>query len=248
MQRSLSFGSVARQYDDFRPALPDEFVQWLGLPPTSIVLDLAAGTGLATRTLERSGARVIAVEPDDEMRSVLVERSPHVEALAGTAEHIPLEDNSVDAVVIVSAWHWVKPDEAFREIARVLHDDGTLAIAWNGANYTAQEVGELWALRQSTDDGQNGGAQRHDPKGIVVPPDVPFTDVETALLHWQWPRSVDQIVAWMQTHSGVITATPEQATAINEEARERAVAMADASGIITLPMATRCWRARRSPR
>lgn len=248
MERSLSFGSVARQYDEFRPALPDEFVSWLHLKPSSVVVDLAAGTGLATRTLERSGAHVIAVEPDAEMLSVLRERSPNINAREGTAEHIPLDDNSVDAVVIVSAWHWMDPDTAFREIARVLHDDGTLAIAWNGANYLAPGVSDLWSLRQSTDPGNNGGGRLHDPTSIEVPPGAPFVNVETALLQWAWPRSVDQIVSWMGTYSGVITASPQEASRINDMARERALALADTNGVITLAMATRCWRAKRSPR
>jgi hypothetical protein len=51
---------------------------------------------------------VIAVEPDAAMldRS---RRAPGVETLIGTAERVGLPDESVDAVVLGQAWHWVDP-------------------------------------------------------------------------------------------------------------------------------------------
>jgi ubiquinone/menaquinone biosynthesis C-methylase UbiE len=55
-----------------------------------------------------------------------------VEALAGTAEAIPLQDQSVDAVMCAQAFHWFRADEAVREITRVLRPGGGLALLWNG--------------------------------------------------------------------------------------------------------------------
>src|SRR5262249_50970017 len=95
------------------------------------VLDLAAGTGKLTRDLVPSGARVIAVEPLDEMREHLVRLLADVEALGGTAEDIPLEDGSVDAVVCAQAFHWFDPERALPEIHRVLRPGGGLALLYN---------------------------------------------------------------------------------------------------------------------
>jgi SAM-dependent methyltransferase len=76
------------------------------------VLDLAAGTGRLTAELRRRFAKVVAVEPDERMRAV------HGEALAGSAEAIPLEDASMDAVFVGEAFHWFDPAAAIPELAR----------------------------------------------------------------------------------------------------------------------------------
>jgi SAM-dependent methyltransferase len=95
------------------------------------VLDLAAGTGKLTRLLVPSGANLIAVEPVREMRSQLEKQVPGVATIAGTAERIPLADDYVDAVTVGQAFHWFKPDEALREIHRVLRPGGGVALIWN---------------------------------------------------------------------------------------------------------------------
>lgn len=95
------------------------------------MLDLAAGTGKLTRQIVPTGADVVAVEPVDGMRRKLAESLPDVEALAGTAEAIPLGDASVDAVLCAQAFHWFDADHALAEIHRVLRPGGGLGLIWN---------------------------------------------------------------------------------------------------------------------
>jgi SAM-dependent methyltransferase len=95
------------------------------------VLDLAAGTGKFTRQLVPLGAELIAVEPVARMRRKLAEVLPGVTALAGTAEEVPLDDRSVDAVFCAQAFHWFDADRALEEIHRVLRPRGGLALIWN---------------------------------------------------------------------------------------------------------------------
>jgi SAM-dependent methyltransferase len=101
------------------------------LGPGSRVCDLAAGTGKLTRLLVGTGADVVAVEPVDGMRAQLSEVLPEIEVLDGTAEAIPLDDASVDAVTVAQAFHWFKYDVALAEIKRVLRPGGGLAILFN---------------------------------------------------------------------------------------------------------------------
>jgi SAM-dependent methyltransferase len=124
----LSFGNVAETYDRVRPPysrlLLDRAEELLELDAGSRVLDLGAGTGRVTRELARRFADVVAVEPDERMRAL------NSDALAGSAEAIPLEDGSVDAVFVGEAFHWFDPAAAIPEIARVLRPRGGLAILW----------------------------------------------------------------------------------------------------------------------
>ena len=95
------------------------------------MLDVGAGTGKLTRALRFTGARLVALEPIPEMRSVLERAVPDVELLAGRAEEIPLAPDSVDAVVAGQAFHWFDGPQALAEFHRVMHPHGGLGLIWN---------------------------------------------------------------------------------------------------------------------
>ncbi|MFL6066608.1 MAG: class I SAM-dependent methyltransferase [Gaiellaceae bacterium] len=126
----LSFGNVAETYHRVRPpysqTLLDHAQAQLELDSTARVLDLAAGTGRLTHELAQRFDHVIAVEPNDAMRSLITDG----DVRAGTAEAIPVEDASVDAVFVGEAFHWFEAAAAIAEIARVLRPRGGLAIVW----------------------------------------------------------------------------------------------------------------------
>ena len=130
-----AFGRTAREYELGRPDWPDELldrvVADLGLGSDAEVLDLGAGTGKLTRLLVPRFARVVAVEPDDAMRAVLEEVVPGAEALAGSAETIPLAEDAVDAVFSGEAFHWFATRETVAELERVLRPRGAFVIFWN---------------------------------------------------------------------------------------------------------------------
>jgi SAM-dependent methyltransferase len=128
------FGRGAEAYEKGRPGYPADALAWLteklGLGPGRTVVDLGAGTGKLSRLLAQTGARVVAIEPVEEMRRFL-ETVPGVQALAGAAEAIPLRDASADACTIAQAFHWFEPIAALAEIHRVLRPGSVLAILWN---------------------------------------------------------------------------------------------------------------------
>ena len=125
-----SFGASAAEYERVRPDWPPAAVEraaaLLGLGADAEVVDVAAGTGKLTRRLVRRFARVVAVEPDERMRALL-----DVEAYDGTAEDVPLPDDSADAVFVGDAFHWFDADAALAEFARLLRPQGGLVLLWN---------------------------------------------------------------------------------------------------------------------
>jgi SAM-dependent methyltransferase len=127
---------VAETYERRRPGYPPELVAWvaeqLGIGPGATVADVAAGTGKLTRELVRTGAHVIAVEPLPEMRAQLEAVLPEVEVREGTAEELPLEDHSVEAITVAAAMHWFDLDRAIDEFLRVLRPDGAVGAIGPG--------------------------------------------------------------------------------------------------------------------
>ena len=91
----------------------------LDLEPPATVVDVGAGTGNYSRALADLGLRIHAIEPSDVMRR---QATPHglVKWVAGTAEHLPLPDNSADAVIcILAVHHFSSVFAAIAEMARV---------------------------------------------------------------------------------------------------------------------------------
>ncbi len=135
VRRRQSFGAWAADYDYYRPGYSGEILQYVlsrtDIPAPHRVLDIGAGTGQLARGLLGLGCEVVAVEPDDRMRSVLATVVGEGSALSGSAESVPLPNASVDVVTCGQMWHWVDPTRALPAIARVLRPGGVLAIIWN---------------------------------------------------------------------------------------------------------------------
>jgi SAM-dependent methyltransferase len=147
---SRGFELVADLYERARPEYPAEAIAWiaeqLDLRDGRTVLDLGAGTGKLTRQLLETGARAVAVEPGDAMRAELLRAVPEAEALRGSAEDIPLPDNSVDAVTVGQAFHWFRHEEALPEIHRVLRAGGGIALIWSARDQESafqRDISEL---------------------------------------------------------------------------------------------------------
>ena len=132
MDWSRIFGRVAGEYELGRPSWPsaalDLVERELRLGPEAKVLDLGAGTGKLTRMLVDRFGSVTAVEPDPGMRALLPAAA---EALSGTAERIPVQDDSFSAVFCGESFHWFDWGLAIPEIARVLVPSRGLVVMWN---------------------------------------------------------------------------------------------------------------------
>jgi SAM-dependent methyltransferase len=141
------FTAGAATYVAGRPEYPPEIEAWLahdlGLGGGKTALDLAAGTGKFSPRLLATGATVVAVEPVQAMLDQLIRQYPEVHARSGSAQHIPLDDMSVDAVVCAQSFHWFATSEALHEIHRVLKPGGALGLVWNVRDESAPWVAAL---------------------------------------------------------------------------------------------------------
>lgn len=144
------FEQQAAAYERGRPDYPAALDGWLRealvLGPGRRVADVGAGTGKFVPRLLATGAEVLAVEPVDAMRAALTQRLPQVQALAGTAQAIPLEHGALDALVCAQAFHWFATREALDEFARVLRPGGRLGLVWNVRDESVDWVAALTAL------------------------------------------------------------------------------------------------------
>jgi len=238
---------VADDYDRTRPSPPDEALDWLVPENCEIAVDLAAGTGLFTRALQRRARQVIAVEPDDRMRAVLAARSPGVRAVAGRGEDIPVPDATADGVFISSAWHWLDPGQAVPEIARVLRDGGRLGVIWTSRDRRADWVADLdlSGRPRAVQPADRAGSRPRRRHEVTLPEGAPFENISSASFEFTRTMTVDDAVGWLATYSGVITAPAEEREARLARGREALLRRAGEDGMIKFPMRSGCWRADR---
>lgn len=128
-QRAESFGSAAARYDRHRPAYPAALIADLVVHQGIRVLDVGAGTGIASAQLRAVGADVLAVEPDPQMAEVAGPKGLAVE-LATFQEWEP-RGRTFDLVVFAQSFHWVDPLPALHKVRTLLAPGGRLALVWN---------------------------------------------------------------------------------------------------------------------
>ncbi|QII05178.1 demethylmenaquinone methyltransferase [Rhodococcoides fascians A25f] len=130
------FDGVARRYDITNTVLSfGQDRSWrkltrraLALEPGERVLDLAAGTGVSTVELGRSGAWCVATDFSKGMLQAGLQRG--VPMVAGDAMALPYADASFDAATISFGLRNVSDfDAGLREIARVTKPGGRLVVS-----------------------------------------------------------------------------------------------------------------------
>ncbi|GAA2633196.1 class I SAM-dependent methyltransferase [Paractinoplanes durhamensis] len=228
-----SFGSAAAAYERGRPGYPSAALDWLlpaGLPR---VVDLGAGTGKLTRQIRDRGLPVTAVEPSPGMLDELARAVPGVPAVRGSAEDIPLPDDSADVVLVAQAWHWVDPERAAPEIARVLAPGGRLGLIWN-----LRDERTDWVRRV----GEIIGNQELDRSTVVG---APFGPIEVAHFEWVETLGPDRLIDMVASRSAIILLSPVERAAVLNEVRRLAATHPQLVGRteFALPYIAECARA-----
>jgi SAM-dependent methyltransferase len=224
LQRSKSFGEAAHLYDRFRPRPPHELLEWIVPNNVESVLDLGAGTGVATASLAGFADEVVAVEPNDAMRAVLEDRLPFVRALKGTGEDLPMPDNSVDVLVASTSWHWIEPVQGIREVRRVLKPGGTFGAFWVGPDPEGAFLA-MAAEALSTNNERSSGDEILDTSNRIdavlrIPEGSGFGPIEQKSIRWDVALTADDLLGLLATFSWIITMSDEKRRSVFDKARE----------------------------
>lgn len=246
--RAASFGTVADHYERFRPGPIPEVVDWVVPVHVERVVDLGAGTGALTRRLVGRAEHVVAVEPDDRMRTVLSEQLPAVDAVKGYGESIPLPDGSADAVLASSSWHWMDPARAVPEVARVLRPGAPLCAMWTGPDDDSPFIVQARALL-----GGNGSDEAHvlmtdvdrRPSVLEIPPGMPFSTPEHGEFRWNIALTADDLIGLLGTMSMFILMAEDERERVFGEARRLLKELLGVEGEVAVDVGFKvdAWRA-----
>lgn len=127
--RAESFGSLAAEYDRFRPSYPDALINDLADLNPDRALDIACGTGKVAVALLACGIAVLGVDIDTKMAAVA--RSHGIIVEVDAFETWDDDGRTFDLITCGQAWHWIQPEKGAAKVARLLRPRGTLALFWN---------------------------------------------------------------------------------------------------------------------
>lgn len=134
---NTSFDVFANNYHSIRPGYPPplfkDIREQCGISHTSRLLELGAGSGIATVELAKLGCYVIAIEPGAHLAAIAREQTgkfENVEIFEGTFENFQTTDK-FDAILAFTAFHWLSEGDKYQQVLDLLNNSGNLVLVWN---------------------------------------------------------------------------------------------------------------------
>lgn len=139
---SMEDGDYKELFKNYNEIL-NETVKHIGKYENAKVIDIGSGTGNLTNIASKVGYDVIGIEPNLKTRNISTIKYPNISFSSGTFLSLPIDDNSLDAIVSSYAFHNltdVEKREAVKQFKKKLKNDGTIVIA--DTIYESSEIKE----------------------------------------------------------------------------------------------------------
>lgn len=244
---SSRFDPLADDYAAGRPTYPDALYDAVaalaGVPwPGARVVEVGAGTGIATRAMRERGARVLAVDVGPAMLARLRAHAPGVPAVLGRAEALPVASGAADLVAFAQAWHWVDVPRAVAEVVRVLRPGGALAVWWNDVDARGER---WWEEQHDRIEAGNPGftrTYRDEDYGSGIAATGAFRSIEFWAGSWERRLDLDTYERWLRSKSYVAELGDGLERFLTQERASLLRAFPD--GVVREPFRVRLWVAR----
>lgn len=143
---NASFDMFAETYHSVRPGYPaqlyEDIRELCGIGKESRLLEIGAGSGIATVELAKLGGHVVAIEPGSHLAAIARKQTrefPNVEVIEGTFESFESSDH-FDAILAFTAYHWIDQGIGYQKVHDLLDDAGSLVLVWNSFFLSDSEV------------------------------------------------------------------------------------------------------------
>jgi ubiquinone/menaquinone biosynthesis C-methylase UbiE len=173
MKTDWDYTGLAKAYLK-RPAYAAEAVDAMlavAGPDSRVVCDIGAGTANLAHMLAERGRTVVAVEPNQEMRRIGVERT----AMLGTVQWVEASgeatgqaDGTFDLVTFGSSFNVCDRPQALRESTRILKPNGWIACLWNHRQLDDPVQSRIERLIREQVPGFSHGTRREDQAPVIA--------------------------------------------------------------------------------
>lgn len=210
-------------------------MEWLAAAPGERILDLGCGDGQLTRRIIATGANVVGLDSSPQMAAAA--RALGIDVTVGSAEAIPFESASFDAVFSNAALHWVRDHDAMLSgVKRVLKPGGRFVAEFGGhGNIAAIRVAMRAALERFGFDGNRDDVNYYPTPRFYTRrlEQHGFTVEKIALIPRPTALLEGGMSGWIRTfRRGVLESLPEDARdkVVDEATRLLAQVLCDEEG------------------
>ncbi len=131
----MSFSSISDEYDKNRIDYPEELIDFIisKIKDKSNILEIGAGTGIASEMFAKKGFSLSLVEPSKNLLDIAKKKlqSYKMAYFNDSFENVNLPENSFDLVFSAQAFHWIDPDIGFQKVYDLMKNDGYFTVFWN---------------------------------------------------------------------------------------------------------------------
>ena len=247
------FGSDPTGYHTGRIGYPEALYDalWTRCDGQTDVLEIGAGTGLATEAIiNRSPRSLTVVEPSANLVTFMKERlhAPGLRFIVGGF----LEADVVgpfDLAVCAAAFHWLEPQPALARVRRLLRPEGCWAMWWNG--YRNVGIGDplsdavtplLKDISMPPSEGRHSHYsldREHHQRTLI---NAGFDRIECHQYRRERQLRTDQVLALYQSYSYIRLLPTEQRQSFLT--RLEAIVERDFGGLAPNTVLTTCYSAR----
>lgn len=181
----------------------DDALKIAGLKGPARVCDVGAGVAHLSIPLLERGFHVDAVEPNDAMRALGIERTrqyPLVSWYEGTGEETGRSANSYDLVTFGSSFNVVDQEKAMREIVRIAKPKGWFMCLWNHRDLDEPLQREVESAIKSFIADYDYGARRADQTEVIQNSGL-FENLETISAPVEHRISADEWLNAWRSHA-----------------------------------------------
>jgi len=203
------FGQMAEDYDSARPPYPQAVFEVLKdqrvIGPGLKVLEVGAGSGLATRELVSSGSHVVALEPGRDLASRLKQAVPSASVVQSRLEDASLPDATFDSAVAATSMHWIDLSIGLPRLHASIHPGGSLAVFRNifgdagGHTEFRDHVRQIMARREGYD--VSGPPPESRPTMRELAAEGLFLPMQTERWKWAIELTTPQVTRLFRTFS-----------------------------------------------
>lgn len=135
MRSRDSFNKAAQLYDEVRPSYPDVLIDWIiekaDIDVSSKLLEIAPGTGQATKKFVERDYSVHAAELGDKLAELLLinMKGKNVSVDVSSFEDWqPKDSKAYKLIYCATAWHWIDPQIKYKKTYDLLDKNGKLVL------------------------------------------------------------------------------------------------------------------------
>ncbi|KAB8330916.1 class I SAM-dependent methyltransferase [Scytonema tolypothrichoides VB-61278] len=235
----------APDYAKYRPSYPaaaiDVILEGMETQSPIVAADVGAGTGISSRLLAERGVRVLAIEPNADMRQAAAPH-PLVEFREGTAEATGLHDASVDLVTCFQSFHWFNPEPTLLEFNRILKPSGRVAAVWNNWDKNDKFTGHYIQLIQTASNYPQDDKHRTTVESLAS---YHLIDIKQCVFTYTQDVDLTRLIGLTKSHS-IIPRSGEVLQQLIFDLQQLHAQFCDEHGMVSLLYSTSLFLAKQS--